>query len=225
MMEIIKTPDIGNLSMQKIDFFFDFLSPYSYFAWKNHLKVLGDKYEINYRPVLMGKLFSHWDIKGPGEIAPKRYTMLKSCFRYAAKNDIPFTPPAKHPFNPLYCLRLATKECSGDDQFKVIDALWDLIWGQGKEGDNPEEIETTLNAANLDAKALMDQAFGKEAKLAVKRNTKDALEIGLFGVPSFVVEKEFFWGNDALKDLKTFVETGDSFDEELFKQRTNDIVW
>ena len=225
MMELLKTPNIGNLSMQKIDFFFDFLSPFSYFAWKNHRKILGDNLEINYRPLLMGKLFSHWEIKGPGEIAPKRYAMLKSCFRYAAKHNIPFNPPEQHPFNPLYSLRLATKECSKEEQFKVIDTLWDMIWAQGKEGDNPDEIETALNKSGLDSNLLMENAFSRDAKLAVKQNTKDALEVGLFGVPSFVVKEEFFWGNDALKDLKTFIESGDSFDLELFKKRTEDIVW
>ena len=210
--------------MKKIDLFFDFLSPYSYFAWKNHCNQL-DRGRFHYRPILMGKLFDHWEIKGPGEIPPKRYSMLKSCFRYAHKNNIEFTPPSEHPFNPLYVLRLATKECSQDKQFEVIDCLWRLIWARGKKPDDPQTIENALKSAGLDAEQLMESSFSREAKLAVKQNTKDAISKGLFGVPSFVVDNEFFWGNDSLTDLHAFLESGDSFNQELFEQRTKDISW
>ena len=210
--------------MQKINFFFDFLSPYSYFAWKNHSNQL-DRGLFEYRPILMGKLFAHWDIKGPGEIAPKRYTMLKSCFRYAKKNNIDFIPPTEHPFNPLYVLRLATYECAKEQQFEVIDCLWDMIWARGEKADEPQVIETTLKNAGLEHELLMERSFSKEAKIAVKQNTKEAVAKGLFGVPSFVVDNEFFWGNDSLSDLKDYLENGDQFNQELFDSRTRDISW
>ena len=92
------------------------------------------------------------------------------------------------------------------------------------DGD-PQTIENALKSAGLDAEQLMESSFSREAKLAVKQNTKDAISKGLFGVPSFVVDNEFFWGNDSLTDLHAFLESGDSFNQELFEQRTKDISW
>ena len=71
----------------------------------------------------------------------------------------------------------------------------------------------------------MERSFSKEAKIAVKQNTKEAVAKGLFGVPSFVVDNEFFWGNDSLSDLKDYLENGDQFNQELFDSRTRDISW
>ena len=103
--------------MQKIDYYFDFLSPFSYFSWILIRDVRANSnYQLHLKPVVMGTLFNHWGIKGPGEIAPKRLQMLKQCFLIAAVHQIEFTPPKSHPFNPLYSLRLATLSCAGENQ-------------------------------------------------------------------------------------------------------------
>ena len=86
--------------MKKIDFYFDFLSPYSYFAWLNHKNILAEHdVALDYKPVLMGRLFSNFDFKGPGEIIVKRNYELKKCFRYAL-NQIKFSPPVSFPLIP-----------------------------------------------------------------------------------------------------------------------------
>lgn len=171
----------------------------------------------------MGKLFSHWEIKGPGEIAPKRIAMLKSCFRYASRNNLEFNPPESHPFNPLYVLRLATKACSGDKQKEVIDALWELIWKEGKVADEPELIAKHLNSKGLEGEKLIEKSFSREAKLELKQNTKEAIAKHVFGVPTFITGKENFWGNDSLTDLINHLEGKDNWNRELFLKRTEDV--
>jgi 2-hydroxychromene-2-carboxylate isomerase len=208
--------------MKKVDFYFDFLSPYSYFAWKNHVQ-LKDQLSFNYIPVMMGKLFESHSIKGPGEIPAKRYNMLRNCFRYAKKNNIPFIPPTNHPFNPLYSLRLSCKSCSKEDQFKTIDSLWNFIWAQGNVPDDPEALIQMLNAHDLDGKRLIEQISSQEVRSELKVNTKNALNNNLFGVPSFVLDNELFWGNDSLEDMINFSKNGINFDIELFNNRTHDI--
>lgn len=208
--------------MKNIDFYFDFLSPYSYFAWKNHIK-LREKFKFNYLPILMGKLFDKHGIIGPGQIPAKRKLMLRSCFRYADRNNISFIPPQEHPFNPLYVLRLACRECSGDNQFQVIDTIWDYIWGNGLNADSPEQLVQFLNSRNLDGVTLLDKTSTSEVRAAIKLNTKQALSENLFGVPSFKVDNEIFWGNDSLEDISFYEANGIKFDEKLFNQRTEDI--
>lgn len=211
--------------MNKIELYFDFLSPYSYFAWKNlraNKKLKNDNH-FEFRPVLMGKLFSTHEIKGPGEIPAKRYLMLKSCFRYASRNNIAFAPPASHPFNPLYALRLATSACAKELQEKVIDTLWDYIWGMGQEADDPEKLKSFIAERDLPAEKLFEDSFSREAKHELKANTKEAIEKNIFGVPTFHFEGENFWGNDSLVDLELFINGEENYDKELFKKRTADI--
>lgn len=204
--------------MKKIEFYFDYLSPYSYFAWLNHSHV---PCVFVYRPVAMGSLFSKWDMKGPGEILPKRLYMLKNCFKYAAKNNIPFIPPVSHPFNPLYALRLSTIAL-GVDQKKIIDILFKAVWQTGQDVSDLDYLENLLNKNGFNAKDLIEKTFAREVKLEIKENLKTAKDAMIFGVPTFKDESsdEIFWGNDSLDDLKSYLNDNEPlWDKELFKQR------
>lgn len=215
--------------MKNIDYFFDFLSPYSFFSWKNQDSLTKRKdILINYRPVVMGTLFNHWGIKGPGEIAPKRYYELKQCFIYAAKNNIQFVPPKSHPFNPLYALRLATKACSGEDQFKVINLLFNTVWENGQELSEPDELVKLLDESGLSGQELIDKTFEREVKSELKQNTKDAIADKVFGVPTFSIkeDQEIFWGNDSIENLNLYLDGNfPLWNESIFKSRTKDIVF
>lgn len=204
--------------MKKVDFYFDFLSPYSYFAWINHCNL---DMEFSYMPVPMGSLFSHWDMKGPGEILPKRIYMLKSCFRYAAKKNISFIPPKSHPFNPLYALRLSTLAINSGNQKKMIDILFKAVWEKGQDvSDLDFLLELLSDNGFSNAQELLDKTFEKEVKMEVKRNLKEAKGSMIFGVPTFKVDDEIFWGNDSMEQLQSYVNnTEKDWDKELFKSR------
>lgn len=204
--------------MNKVDFYFDYLSPYSYFAWLNHTSIDCD---FTYRPIAMGSLFAHWDMKGPGEILPKRIYMLKHCFKYAAKHNIKFTPPKSHPFNPLYALRLSTISIDAG-QSKLIDILFKAVWANGEDVSDLDFLESLLNENGFDAKKLLDKTFDKAVKMEVKDNLKLAKDAMIFGVPSFKVHdsEDFFWGNDSLNDLNDhLIQKPLDWDQTLFKQR------
>jgi 2-hydroxychromene-2-carboxylate isomerase len=211
--------------MQKIKFYMDFLSPFTYFAWVNHQKsIAADRADFEYYPITMGSLFTKHEIKGAGLIPTKRYHSLKHCFRYAHANNIEFTPPLTHPFNPLYCLRMATSFAAGENQKQVIDLFWKLIWAKGMVLEDPDLIVAELNKNHLPGAEILERSYAREAKVAVKQNTKAALGFHAFGSPSFVTEDgELFWGNDSLEFLNEYIKNGDQFDTELFEARTNDI--
>ena len=72
--------------MKKVSYYFYFLSPYSYFSFINlERKCVFKDHNILLKPVVMGSLFKNFDMKGPGEIRPKRHYMLKQCFIYSAQ--------------------------------------------------------------------------------------------------------------------------------------------
>ena len=213
--------------MKTIDYFFDFLSPYSYFSWKNNNKFINrEDISLNIKPVVMGTIFNHWGIKGPGEISAKRYYELKQCFIYAAKENIQFVPPKNHPFNPLYALRLATKTCSGEFQNKIIDILFHNCWAMGHELSEPDDLIKLLNQNNLPGQELIDKTFDRDVKKELKQNTKDAIDDKAFGVPTFSIKdtNEIFWGNDSIVNLNLFLDGKfPQWNENIFESRTRDI--
>lgn len=197
-------------SMKDFNFYFDYLSPFSFFAWKKLEKET--RYKIHFKPVALGPLLNHWGIKGPGEVQPKREFLLKQCLRYAAKHGMKFTTPKTHPFNSLYALRLSLKEVAGEHQVGVIKALWEAGWETRIDMGEPDELLAILRAAGLPADELYEKSFSKEAKAILKNNMQEAIGFGAFGVPSFVANGELFWGNDAIGELVEFLEGSDRLD-------------
>lgn len=198
--------------MKEFNFYFDFLSPFSFFAFKR----LGQlqNVTIHYKPVALGPLLNHWGIKGPGEVTPKREFLLKQCLRYAAKHHMSFTTPKTHPFNSLYALRLALKSTAGDLQPQVIKTLWEAGWEKRIDMGEPDELQKVLREAGLPAEELYEKSFSKEAKVELKANIQEAISFGVFGVPSFVAGNELFWGNDAMESLVDYLAGKDPLDRE-----------
>lgn len=217
--------------MQKksLTIYFDFLSPFSYFLFHkidNNRELLSN-IEIFWKPVVLAKLLTHWEIKAPAEVAPKREYLFKQSLRYASKNNIIFNPPATHPFNPLYVLRLAclaTHNGEMHQQEKLIKWLWQIIWEQGKTPDNPEELTLWLSAENFHGEKLINQTYQKDVKDQLKDNTQEAIEKRIFGVPSMLAKnthsEDVFWGNDAFEDVISFLNDQDLLD----KKKYQDIV-
>ncbi len=205
--------------MKEFNFYFDFLSPFSFFACTqlSNLEHV-EKLKINYKPVALGPLLNHWQIKGPGEITPKREFLLKQCLRYAAKNNINFTTPKTHPFNSLYALRLSLHSVAGDLQKDVIKTLWKAGWQDRIDMGEPDELLKVLRENNLPADELYEKSFAKEAKAELKANIQEAIGFGVFGVPSFVTQGELFWGNDAIGDLLHFMDGSDYLDRAKLEE-------
>jgi len=199
--------------MENFKFYFDFLSPFSYLAWE---KLKKKNLNFTLHPVALGSLLNHWDIKGPGEIKPKREFLLKQCFRMAKLEGIPFTTPKTHPFNPLYALRMSLR-ASTNDQFKVIDAFWKAGWQEGRDLGDPDECIRILKDAGLDGEKIYELSFSKEARSEFKSNINEAISHGAFGVPSFVAGDELFWGQDSLKYLELYLNQNDPLDREKYQ--------
>lgn len=208
--------------MEKLVYFFDFMSPYSFFSFHNPLLDEIKKHtQVEYRPVALAKLLNHFEIKGPGEIEPKRNFMLKQCFRMAAKKGMEFTTPKHHPFNPLYALRIASKACANDLQEEVIKTFWKASWQQGIDMGDPDELVKVLNQNNLPGEVLLEKSFERDVKLEVNENIKLAISHGAFGVPSFIYKDELFWGNDALEDLLRTIKNEDVWDRKTYENVIN----
>lgn len=176
--------------MRQADWFFDFISPYAYLQFRQ-MDRLGPDVSVRLRPVLFAGLLNHWGQLGPAEIlAKKRHTFLLTRWR-AQKLDLPFRPPPRHPFNSLTLLRLAlAKDCDHD----AVGIIFDHIWAEGQDGQAPESILALAEKLGI---ADVAAATGTDTvKAALRENTEFAAENGVYGVPSFLIEGQLFWGDD-----------------------------
>jgi 2-hydroxychromene-2-carboxylate isomerase len=157
--------------------------------------------ELVVRPVLFAGLLNHWGQLGPAEIPPKSLFVLKDCARRAALARLPLRVPRFHPFNSLTALRVSLVEVSAADQTRVIDALFNAGWGQGKDLGSAEEIAEILDGAGLDGKALVARTADPAVKAALRASTDEAVGRGVFGIPTMIVDGELFWGNDQIEHV------------------------
>ena len=207
---------VAKLMVSKsIHFYFDYISPFAYFAWRK-LPYLAKKYnrQIEAHPVVFGKLLDKWGQLGPAEIPPKRNWLNQYCLRYAALNGFDFNPPKKHPFNPLAALRMSLKEVSGINQLKVIDIIFEGGWCKGEDlGDLPTLIYL-LKKQSIDGDNLSHQVSKNQVKNLLVNETNMAIERGVFGVPSIIIEDNLFWGNDQMEHIELLLAGKDPLDRE-----------
>ena len=176
--------------MPAADWYFDFLSPFSYLQLAEFDRLPPDL-EVTYRPVLFAGLLAHWQHKGPAEIPAKRVQTYRWCHWYAARRDIPFRMPPAHPFNPLRPLRLAVAQGA---EPQLIRAIFDAIWAEGRDPSDDEEWQAlTARLGIADADEMIARS---EVKEALRRGTEEAAERGVFGIPTFAIGDEIFWGLD-----------------------------
>jgi 2-hydroxychromene-2-carboxylate isomerase len=146
---------------------------------------------VELRPVLFAGLLNHFGQKGPAELAPKRRWTYRWCTWWAKELGIPLRFPASHPFNPLHHLRLAVAAGATPEN---VGRIFDALWTTGAEAADPAAFKTLAAALGVDELRLGAQ----DVKDALKRNTDEAAARGVFGVPSFEVAGEIFWGADAI---------------------------
>jgi 2-hydroxychromene-2-carboxylate isomerase len=193
-----------------VDFYFDYVSPYAYFAWLRIGELCAARGALlRAHPVLFAALLDHWGQRGPAEVPPRRAWVFRDGARYAARHGVPLAWPAAHPFNPLLALRLSLP---GPEQHRVIAAIYRAGWARGGDLGSPETLRGALDDAGLDGASRLAAAATPEAKQALRDETDAAIGRGVFGVPTMIAGDELFWGNDRLDDLAAHLDGQDPLD-------------
>lgn len=204
---------------KELFFYFDYISPYAYLAWKKITR-LAERYSVKLKPepVLFGVILDNIDTKGPAEIPSKREFVFKDVLRWAAKRNIPLNFPPAHPFNPLPALRSTCVMENNPRYFEFINTLFDKCWKDGLDISNTELISSIMHDFGVDNG--LEQINNSEIKNILKEKTNNALSRGIFGVPSMCVDNEIFWGNDRLEFLENYLRGEDVID----KDKLNEIL-
>ena len=199
--------------MKNAIWYFDFVSPFAYICL-HRLKELPSDLTIEYRPVLFAGLLNHWGQKGPAEMPSKRRYTYRWSHWWAQSLGIPLRYPAAHPFNPLHHLRLAIA-CGSKPE--AIRKIFEAVWSSGAEASDPGRFASLLKDLGISKEALESA----EVKNSLRKNTDDAAQRGVFGVPTFEVDGELFWGADSIEFLKDFLKNPSVINNQEMRRLDN----
>lgn len=192
---------MSDTPQKQADWYFDFISPFAYFQFARFHQ-LPTPLTIDCKPVLFAGLLGHWEHKGPAEIPEKRRHTYRYCKWFADRNGIAFTMPPAHPFNPLPALRLAV---ALDGSREAIATIFDVIFGEGRDVASEDGWAMATERLGLDRAEAADRIADPSVKTTLRTNTEEALSKGVFGVPTFEVDGELFWGVDATEMLLDYL--------------------
>ena len=186
--------------IKSFDFFFDFISPYSYLAHKQIRNIENQyKIEINYMPILLGGLLNLAEIKAPAFIPSKAKFMIKDCKLFAEKLNIQFKFNSYFPIKTLNLMRgvlIAIKESKAS---LYIDKLFDAYWKDGLNLNDQKIVDKILKDLNFNLETFQLEISEQKIKDELKKRTKEAFLKGVFGAPSFIINNKMFWGQDRLE--------------------------
>lgn len=210
------------MSDAPVRFLFDYISHNAYLAWVE-LQPLARRCgrAVEPVPVLFAGLLNAHGQLGPAEVAPKARWMMLNVARKARRMGIPIAPPATHPFPPLLALRATWAAPEGAPRKQLIDALFRAAWAESQDMGDPKTVANAARAAGLDGDALLAEAATDPVKARLRDATDAAVREGVWGVPTFAVDGELFWGFDDLAYLELFLEGRDPLqpgDAERFTQ-------
>lgn len=190
-----------------IVFYFDPISPYSWLA-ANQIATIEERLPVQFDfvPVLFAGLLNAHGQKGPAEIPSKRRYTMTDAIRWAAKLKLPFQGPPAHPFNPLKALRMCTAVEATSARRRLAQAILNACWQEGLDITRDDTLIRLASQVELAGQTLLKEAASDPIKKALRDRTDLAVEQGVFGVPTFSVDNQLFWGNDRLPFVIEFLQ-------------------
>ncbi len=189
-------------------FYFDFGSPNAYFAHCVLPQIearTGAKFR--YVPVLLGGLFKLTGNQAPmlafAAVPAKLAYERREIERFIARHGLTaFRMNPHFPVNTLMLMRAAVAAEAEGQLMPYAEAMFHFMWEEPRKLDDPAVLATTLTDAGLPAERLLTLAQDQGVKDRLVANTQDAFAHGAFGIPSFLVGEELFFGKDRLDDVE-----------------------
>lgn len=183
-----------------VEFFFDFMSPYSYLAaTRVEAMVAPVGGEVVWRPCFLPAILRATDNRGPAEIPAKLAYITKDLVEWCRVLGLPeFGLPEGFPFLATQADRCALVAGDRGKAGPFSRAMFDAIWKERRDATSPEVIGVVLRSVGLDADEVLALASSPELKTRLRTVSDEAVARGAFGVPTFFVGDEMFVGNDRL---------------------------
>ena len=186
--------------IKPFDFYFDFISPYSYLAHKQIKKIENkESIKIRYNPILLGGLHNLHGIKAPAFIPAKAKHMIRDCKLIAEKNEIKFKFNSYFPIRSLNLMRGVLVAEEDNIKNYYIENIFNSIWQDGLNMNDDIVIQKVLKNLNVNPKTFTLRTLSSLIKDSLRKKTNDAYMKGIFGAPTFVANNKIFWGQDRIE--------------------------
>tara|TARA_B100000780_G_C21070015_1_gene430500 strand:- start:280 stop:888 length:609 start_codon:yes stop_codon:yes gene_type:complete len=187
------------LMIKPFEFYFDFISPYSFLAHQEIKKIeKKDNIKIKYRAILLGGLHNLHGIKAPAFIPSKAKFMIRDCKLIAEKKKVNFKFNSYFPIKTLNLMRGVFVAQEDGFQKYYIDKIFEAIWTDGLNMNDQNIIDKVIKNMNINPKTFFLRSASQNIKEELKIKTDEAYEKGIFGAPTFIVNNKLFWGQDRL---------------------------
>ena len=191
--------------MADVDFFFDFISPYTYLAGT----------QLDGIAARTGARFKMWPMHLPNLMKivgnspttilckSKRIYSGQDLARWCARYKVPFkpNPHLKADYSLTLKGALVAKEKNLEDQYNR--AMFSAFWTDAVNITDRSALVQHLESAGLDGSSILTKAAEPEYAKRLESNTQLAADRGVFGSPTFIVGDDLFFGNDRLDFLET----------------------
>lgn len=193
---------------KRLEFIFDFASPNAYLVWQvlpGLIERTGADLVVT--PCLLGGIFRATNNKAPmvqyAEIPAKLAYEGLEMRRFITEHGITrFAMNPHFPVNTLLIMRGAIVAQQDGQLDRYIAAVLPAMWEDGRAMADPDTVAQVLAAAGFDAPALLARTQDQAVKDALVANTEHAVARGVFGIPSFFVGEELFFGKDRLGQVE-----------------------
>jgi 2-hydroxychromene-2-carboxylate isomerase len=193
------------------EFLFDFGGPNSYLAHKMLPKLCAQTGATAiYTPILLGGLFKLTNNQAPlmryAETPAKRDYEMLEFQRFIVKHQLPFRMNPHFPINTMLVMRGAVAARHLDCFMPYLELTMSAMWEEGANMGDAEVVREVLDKAGLDSAALLAACEDPQIKAELAANTENAAARGAFGVPTFFVGPEMFWGKERLGQVAEALE-------------------
>lgn len=196
-----------------IAFYFDFISPYGYFA-SLRIEALAARHArtVDWRPMLLGvAVLKIMGLKPLLDTPLKGDYVRRDVLRHARRHGIPIgrdlNASVGNPLPPARAFYWVRKH-HPQHQAALVHALYHAFWAEGRDLSTPQALAAIPLPAGLDPAAVAEGAASDEAATLLRNAVAASIKAGVFGSPTIVVDDEPFWGSDRLAQVEEWLATG-----------------
>ena len=198
-----------------IDFHFDYSSPYGYLA-SERIEEIAERHgrPLVWRPILLGAIFKVTGGAPLTEAPMKGQYSIMDMRRSAREHGVPFTYPETFPISAVPASRATLWLRDHDDEAlaalatPLVHALYRAYYADGRDISESATVLDVAAGTGVDRAALEAALADPAVKTALRTEVDGAIERGVFGSPSCLVDGELFWGHDRLEMLDRWLAAG-----------------
>ncbi len=191
---------------KKVEFYYDFSSPYTYIASCRIEKICEDNgAELEWKPFLLGGLFNETGVKPAREIESK-FAYVKEDTKDSAKYyGVEFIFPELFPLNSVKTMRGAFAASEKDKLVEYNHEMFRLYWTEGQDLSKDDILRDAVAGVGIDPDWFIGRIGEQEIKDRLREETSKAAQRGAFGAPTFFIGDKMFWGNDRLDFVDAYL--------------------